>query len=56
MAAKAPIEAFNAHAQSRGWRHAQLLSAEPSTYNVDTTPAGRDDDWEPSLKYPPASD
>ncbi len=27
VAAKAPIDQFRAHAQSRGWRHARLLSA-----------------------------
>jgi predicted dithiol-disulfide oxidoreductase (DUF899 family) len=35
VAAKAPIEEFRAHAQSRGWRHARLLSANPSAYNRD---------------------
>ena len=31
VAAKAPIDQFRAHGQSRGWRHARLLSAEPSS-------------------------
>jgi predicted dithiol-disulfide oxidoreductase (DUF899 family) len=35
VAAKVPIERFRAHAATRGWRNARLLSAEPSTYNVD---------------------
>jgi predicted dithiol-disulfide oxidoreductase (DUF899 family) len=35
VATKAPIERFREHAASRGWQHAKLLSALPSTYNVD---------------------
>ena len=35
VAAKAPIERFRDHGQSRGWRHARLLSAADSTYSVD---------------------
>jgi predicted dithiol-disulfide oxidoreductase (DUF899 family) len=35
VAAKAPIERFRAHAQTRGWRHARLLSSGASTYNRD---------------------
>jgi predicted dithiol-disulfide oxidoreductase (DUF899 family) len=35
VAAKAPIERFRAHAQTRGWRHARLLSSAASTYNRD---------------------
>jgi predicted dithiol-disulfide oxidoreductase (DUF899 family) len=35
VAAKVPIERFRAHAQSRGWRHARLLSSGASTYNRD---------------------
>ncbi len=32
---KAPIERFRAHAQTRGWRHARLLSSADNTYNRD---------------------
>jgi predicted dithiol-disulfide oxidoreductase (DUF899 family) len=32
---KVPIEQLRAHAQSRGWRHARLLSSGKNTYNVD---------------------
>jgi predicted dithiol-disulfide oxidoreductase (DUF899 family) len=35
VVAKAPIERFRAHAQSRGWRHARLLSSAQNTYNRD---------------------
>jgi predicted dithiol-disulfide oxidoreductase (DUF899 family) len=35
VAAKVPIERFRAHAQTRGWRHARLLSSGASTYNRD---------------------
>jgi predicted dithiol-disulfide oxidoreductase (DUF899 family) len=35
VAAKAPIEQFREHGQTRGWRHARLLSAMPSSYNRD---------------------
>jgi predicted dithiol-disulfide oxidoreductase (DUF899 family) len=35
VAAKAPIEQFREHGASRGWRHARLLSANPSSYNRD---------------------
>jgi predicted dithiol-disulfide oxidoreductase (DUF899 family) len=35
VAAKAPIDQFRAHGLSRGWRHARLLSANPSKYNRD---------------------
>ena len=35
VVAKAPIERFRAHAQSRGWRHARLLSSANNTYNHD---------------------
>lgn len=35
VSAKAPIERFLAHAHSRGWRHARLLSSARSTYNRD---------------------
>ena len=35
VVAKAPIERFRAHAQSRGWRHVRLLSSAHNTYNRD---------------------
>ena len=35
VVAKPPIERFRAHAQSRGWRHARLLSSAKNTYNRD---------------------
>lgn len=35
VVAKAPIEQFRAHAKSRGWRHARLLSSASNTYNHD---------------------
>jgi predicted dithiol-disulfide oxidoreductase (DUF899 family) len=35
VAAAARIEQFRAHGQSRGWRHARLLSASPSSYSRD---------------------
>jgi predicted dithiol-disulfide oxidoreductase (DUF899 family) len=35
VVAKAPIERFRAHARSRGWRHARLLSSANTTYNRD---------------------
>jgi len=35
VSAKVPIERFLAHAQTRGWRHARLLSSARSTYNRD---------------------
>jgi len=33
--AKAPIERFQAHARTRGWRHARLLSSADNTYRRD---------------------
>jgi predicted dithiol-disulfide oxidoreductase (DUF899 family) len=33
--AKAPIERFQAHARTRGWRHAPLLSSANNTYRRD---------------------
>ncbi len=33
--AKAPIERFQAHAHTRGWRHARLLSSAKSSYRHD---------------------
>jgi predicted dithiol-disulfide oxidoreductase (DUF899 family) len=35
VVAKVPIERFHAHARSRGWRHAHLLSSATNTYNRD---------------------
>jgi predicted dithiol-disulfide oxidoreductase (DUF899 family) len=35
VAAKPPIEEFRRHGESRGWRHARLLSAAPSRYSRD---------------------
>ena len=35
VVAKAPIERFRAHARSRGWRQARLLSSAHNTYNRD---------------------
>ena len=35
VVAKAPIEQFRAHAKSRGWRFARLLSSAHNTYNHD---------------------
>jgi predicted dithiol-disulfide oxidoreductase (DUF899 family) len=35
VVAKAPIERFRDHAQSRGWHHARLLSSANNTYNHD---------------------
>ena len=35
VVAKAPIEQFRAHAKSRGWRHARLLSSANNSYNHD---------------------
>ena len=42
VSAKAPIERFRAHAQTRGWRHARLLSSARSTYNIDYQAEGPD--------------
>jgi len=35
VVADAPIKELRAHGQARGWRHTRLLSATPSTYNLD---------------------
>jgi predicted dithiol-disulfide oxidoreductase (DUF899 family) len=35
VASKGPIERFRAHAHTRGWRNARLLSSAGNTYNVD---------------------
>jgi len=42
VVAKPPIERFRAHAQSRGWRHARLLSSSHNTYNRDYQAEGPD--------------
>ena len=41
---KAPVEAFSAHARSRGWRHARLLSSAGTTFNADYHAEAGDDD------------
>jgi predicted dithiol-disulfide oxidoreductase (DUF899 family) len=35
VVAKAPIERFEAHARTRGWRNVRLLSSANTTYNAD---------------------
>ena len=45
VVAKAPIERFRAHAQSRGWRHARLLSSANNTYNRDYQAEGPDEQY-----------
>jgi predicted dithiol-disulfide oxidoreductase (DUF899 family) len=35
VVARVPIDRFRAHARSRGWRHARLLSSANNTYNLD---------------------
>ena len=35
VVAKAPIEQFEAHARTRGWRNVRLLSSASTTYNAD---------------------
>jgi predicted dithiol-disulfide oxidoreductase (DUF899 family) len=35
VVAKAPIELFEAHARTRGWRNVRLLSSANTTYNAD---------------------
>jgi predicted dithiol-disulfide oxidoreductase (DUF899 family) len=35
VVAKAPIDRIRAHARTRGWRHARLLSSANNTYNHD---------------------
>jgi len=47
VAAKAPIEQFRAHGQSRGWRHARLLSSGNNTYNHDDQAEGPDGSQSP---------
>jgi predicted dithiol-disulfide oxidoreductase (DUF899 family) len=42
VVAKAPIAQFRAHARSRGWRHARLLSSAHNTYNHDYNAEGDD--------------
>jgi predicted dithiol-disulfide oxidoreductase (DUF899 family) len=41
---KAPIEAFNAHARARGWRHSRLLSSAGTSFNSDYRVESGDDD------------
>jgi len=47
VVAKAPIEQFRAHAQSRGYRHARLLSSANNTYNHDYLAEGPDGSQSP---------
>lgn len=35
IASNGPVEDFQAHGRTRGWRHARLLSCAGSTYNLD---------------------
>jgi predicted dithiol-disulfide oxidoreductase (DUF899 family) len=42
VVAKVPIERFRAHAQTRGWRNARLLSSADTTYNHDYKAEGPD--------------
>ncbi|SRR5712691_9599666 len=42
VASKAPIERFRAHALTRGWRHARLLSSANTTYNAEYQAEGPD--------------
>jgi predicted dithiol-disulfide oxidoreductase (DUF899 family) len=35
IVAKVPVERLAAHARTRGWRHARLLSSRHTTYNRD---------------------
>jgi predicted dithiol-disulfide oxidoreductase (DUF899 family) len=41
---KAPIESFLAHARTRGWRHARLLSSSGTSFNADYRVVSGDDD------------
>ena len=41
---KAPIEAFSAHARTRGSRHARLLSSAGTSFNADYQTESGDDD------------
>src|ERR1700694_5607138 len=45
--AKAPIEQFRAHAKTRGWSHARLLSSASNTYNRDYHAESPDGDQSP---------
>jgi predicted dithiol-disulfide oxidoreductase (DUF899 family) len=47
VAAKAPIERFLAHAHSRGWRNARLVSSAGTTYNADYRAEGSDAEQRP---------
>jgi predicted dithiol-disulfide oxidoreductase (DUF899 family) len=42
VVAKVPVEQFRAHAKSRGWRHARLLSSASNSYNRDYHGEGPD--------------
>jgi predicted dithiol-disulfide oxidoreductase (DUF899 family) len=42
VVARVPIGQFRAHAQSRGWRHARLLSSANNTYHRDYLAEGPD--------------
>ena len=57
VVARAPIDRFRAHADSRGWRHARLLSSAHTTYNRDyqaETPTAARSPWPPSSYAEPA--
>jgi predicted dithiol-disulfide oxidoreductase (DUF899 family) len=47
VVAKASIERFRAHATTRGWRHARLLSSANNTYNRDYHAESPDGDQSP---------
>jgi predicted dithiol-disulfide oxidoreductase (DUF899 family) len=47
VVAKAPLQRFRAHAQSRGWSHARLLSSANNTYNHDYHAEASDSDQMP---------
>ena len=47
VVAKAPIEVLRAHAASRGWRHARLLSSARTSYNADYHAEGTGDEQLP---------
>jgi predicted dithiol-disulfide oxidoreductase (DUF899 family) len=47
VVAKAPIERFRAHAQTRGWRNARLVSSADTTYNHDYKAEGPDESQYP---------
>jgi predicted dithiol-disulfide oxidoreductase (DUF899 family) len=47
VATKAPLERFLAHAHTRGWRHARLLSSAKTTYNRDYLAEASDTEQRP---------